>query len=288
MTHGGLTRMSWWTRAADDGGAGGGGTSTDPAAGPAVDGPAGSDGDSFPTAGDPAAQGEGASAGADGAGGGSSGGTPSPAPAKPTPADWRDRRIATLTARLREAEQRAPEVAPTVADPAAATPDIDRLANERAGQIAAQAEFTRRCNETALAGRGAFGEAQFNSRVQALQTLVDLQSPADVGAFNQFLDAAIETGEGPRLLHNLGADLNEASRIMALSPARMGIELAKLAGRPAEVSNAPRPVTPVGSAGRSHDRIDPTDPARADGLTTAEWMRRREEQVAATAKSRAA
>ena len=71
----------------------------------------------------------------------------------------------------------------------------------------------------------------------------------------------------------------------------MAVELARLAAKlPVEeadktvaaVSGTAKPITPVGSRGQSHVEIDPRDPDKADGLTTAEWMRRREAQVSRT------
>jgi hypothetical protein len=60
----------------------------------------------------------------------------------------------------------------------------------------------------------------------------------------------------------------------------MGLELAKRALKAPMPSAAPKPVVPVGARGRTHDAVDPADVDRADRLTTAEWMRRREAQVA--------
>lgn len=203
--------------------------------------------------------------------------TPVPAPAKQ---DWRDRRIAQLTARLAEAKTTA---AATQVEPPSGGDDsakIEKLANERAAQIAAATEFNKRCDTAAELGRTTYGANEFNERVSALQSLVDKSNQQEIFSYTNLLDAAIETGEGPRLLHELGGNLNEAARILALSPARMGIELAKRAAKaPVQVSGVAKPVVPVGTQGRSHDRIDPTDPDKSDNLSTAEWMRRREAQL---------
>lgn len=207
---------------------------------------------------------------------------PTSAAAAP-PEDWRDRRIAQLTARLRESERRAAaqEPAQPGTQPIADQAELDRLVEARAAERAAINEFNRQCNETAEAGRKQFG-SEFDSRVQGLLGLIDRGDPQDALRYNQFLSAAIETGEAATLLHRLGGDLNEASRIMNLSPVRMGIELARLAAKPEEqVSNAPRPIRPVGgTAGGSRDPIDPADPDRSDRLSTREWMARREAQLA--------
>ena len=57
-------------------------------------------------------------------------------------------------------------------------------------------------------------------------------------SYNLFLDTAIETGEGPRLLHELGSNLDEAFRILSLPPTKMAVELAKRAQKPGRWSPA--------------------------------------------------
>lgn len=277
-----MNTMDIWnrlTRAADDG-TGGGGT-------PAT-GNEGTAGGVEPPAG------TGAAAGDTGSEAGTPAGTPAaPAgseapPVKPAALDWREKRIATLTARLREAEARAiPPVPVPGVDPAtpAATgltqADVDRLAGEKAAQIAAQAEFNRQCNEVAVKGQETFGKDPFMARVSALQKLADPQDPASVASYNQFLSAVLETEAPEKVIFDLGADLDEASRLMGLSPVRMATAVAKLAAaKDATVSGAPKPITPIGSRGPSHEDIDPTDADKSDGLDTATWMKRREAQLA--------
>lgn len=209
--------------------------------------------------------------------------------------DWRDRRIAQLTARLREEQRKGQQTAEQATTEAtaggAASPteaEINRLVDERAAEQAAVRDFNRQCNEAAAAGREAFPD--FDVRVGALKGLVSDGDPTDLMRYNQLLLAAIETGEAPALLHRLGGNLNEAQRILEMSPIKMGIELARMAARPAgEPSGAPRPIRPLSPGSGSHDRIDPADADRSDRLSTAEWMRRREAQVAAveTARRRA-
>ena len=66
----------------------------------------------------------------------------------------------------------------------------------------------------------------------------------------QLAEAAFETGSAPEVLHHLGQDTEEASRIAALPPLKMAVEVAKLAGRlsapkSTPISKAPAPVKPV-------------------------------------------
>jgi hypothetical protein len=220
-----------------------------------------------------------------------------PPSAKPAQ-DWRDKRIAKLTAQLRDLQSKTGHTAvagaPAAPPPAAVvampgTKEFDALVEERA-EVKATAKaatiaFNEACNQTAAKGRESFSD--FDSRVQALQQLVN---PADVGeaqAYNNFLFAAMETGDGARVLHALGGNLDEAERILALPPVKMGIELAKLAlgkGPDQAISNAPKPITPVGTTRSSNARIDPTDTDNSDRLSTAEWMKRRNEQEDARRK----
>lgn len=211
-----------------------------------------------------------------------SGAPSSPPEQPPVSPDWRDRRIATLTRRLREIQERgtpAPTPAPTQGTTPAPVPD-QAIVEARARELAAIQDFNRRCDDTALTGRAQFGEEAFNGRINNLQKLVDQSDPASVTAYNALLLAAIDTGEGAKVLHSLGADLNEAQRILGMQPTKMAVELTKRAiAPPTETSEAPKPITPIGSRGTPHTAIEPDDPDKADHLSTAEWMRRREKQV---------
>jgi len=218
--------------------------------------------------------------------------------AKPASRDWREARIDVLTAKLRQAEAEArAAAAKTTAttetkalDPAANIrldeAEIDRRASERAQQQSQWDSFNRSCNDAAQAGRLAFTD--FDTRVGELRKLFDPNDPTQVANYNGFLAAALETGEAPRLIHELGGDLNEAQRILSLPPLKMAVELTKRAARaPGQVSGAPKPITTVGSRGASHAAIDPADPDRSDGLSTKAWMERREAQVKAQREGRA-
>lgn len=226
----------------------------------------------------------------EGEGAGQQGTAPSPQPiTEPKPItepqiDWRDKRIATLTKRLRELQEA--RVQPVAQVPQAQPPQITQQQIEaRATELAQIQEFNRRCDETAVLGRQAFGEAEFNGRIGNLQKLVDQSDPASTNAYNSLLMAALETGEAAKVLHELGGDMNEAQRILALQPTRMAVELTKRALSTAnQVSNAPKPIQPVGIRG-NHQAITPDDPDRADHLSTTEWMRRREAQIVERAAS---
>jgi len=207
---------------------------------------------------------------------------PEPEPASPAPEppkeDWKDKRIAKLTARLAAAQK----AEPTQPDP---TEDFNRRVAEAAAQQVATNEYNRKCNEAAKKGKELFG-ADFDTALTQLRSLVNENDPEEVGAYNQFINAGLETEHLPELISLLGNDLGEASRILALPPVKMGIELAKLAlaepkAAPEPVSELRKPIRPVGGGRGDHLAVDPADPSRADSLSTAEWMKRREASLAA-------
>lgn len=202
--------------------------------------------------------------------------TESPEPPKK---DWKDARLAKQTARLHELQAKldALEAGQVPGATVAPTLDVEAQVTARVAQL----EFDRACNAVALEGRGAFPD--FDSKVASLRELVNPNDPSDVVAYNTMLAAAIETGAGHEVLHKLGGDQNEAMRILALAPAKMAVELTKIALRAPEVAptSAKPPLPSIGGRGVAAELIDPSDPARADKLPSPEWFRRRQEQVKA-------
>ena len=217
--------------------------------------------------------------------------------------DWRDRRIGEQQQRLRERNARIQELEAQLSQfngqaqqgyppqpappgyeqqPAYAQPpgDIQRQINEAAARMAQQAEFNRRCNDVAEQGRR--GYQNFDQRVQRLTGLIDANDAVQVGRYNSFLQACMETGQASRLIYELGGDLDEASRIMALDPIGMATSLTRMSMRTGtEASGAPRPLNPIATAAQSNrTMLAPDDPEAADQLSTEEWMRRRDEQIA--------
>ena len=200
--------------------------------------------------------------------------------------DWRDKRIDKLTAQLAELRQKAANPASraegekAIAEAADAEAEIDRLATEKAQMIAATVAFNERCNAAAKAGQEEFGTSEFNSRIAELTKLIDKTDPKSGAAYNQLLEAALETGNAPEILFNLGADLDKAEQLMSMSPVKMAVELTKMAAKPPkEISDAPKPITPVSRRSNSATQIDPDDKEKADSLSTAAWMARREAQI---------
>jgi hypothetical protein len=156
----------------------------------------------------------------------------------------------------------------------------EKLANEKAAQIAAWNAFNTSLNEAVAEGQKEFGAEKFDKNVKALAGLNDPKDPETNRKYLDMLQATLDTGAAPKVLAALGEDPNEASRIMGLTPTKMGVELAKLAFRDVEdVSKAPKPITPISGVGRNHVAIAAEDPERSDGLDMRVWMERRSKHV---------
>lgn len=202
--------------------------------------------------------------------------------------DWRERRLAQTTAKNKALQdeidrlKREKEAQP-LANGQASEAEIEARVATRASALAAKQEFDRRCTATANDGRVKFPD--FDAKVSSLMKVVDSADETSVIRYNQMLDVAIETGKGPEILHLLGSDLNEASRILALPATRMAVELTKLAGNDKAMTAVGKPVQVIEGSGRSQGSIDPTDKTRSDQLDTATWMQRRMAQKAAQATS---
>jgi hypothetical protein len=153
--------------------------------------------------------------------------------------------------------------------PAAASPDRTYTKAEvdaEARKIAETNSFNQRANDTYNAGKDKFGDWE-----PMIQTLRDMGFMS-----TELLEAAMESGAASDVLHHLGANIDEAERIAALSPVKMGVELGKLAGKlgapkVARVSGAPEPVVPVNGS------VTPvTDFVKlADGDNMAAWVEAR-------------
>lgn len=229
---------------------------------------------------------------------GSSGGE---TPASPTPSQeapqWAVDRIAQLTARLSEEREKNKKSGVTAAAPAPSDtrPDPNSEFEQR---VAAAAEakarldaFNAACVATRKAGDSTFGGAEFAAKLNNLTSnLVDVNDPASIQRYNGFLEAAIDLADGdPKvtagIIYSLGSNLNEASRVLSLSPVKLGAELAKMVSKsaaseaPDPLSSAPKPISPISPKGAQHSQIDPSDPTRADNIPIDVWMQRREEQV---------
>jgi hypothetical protein len=143
-----------------------------------------------------------------------------------------------------------------------------------ADQRAAMMAFNEKCNAVAAQGKAQYSD--FDNAVQAINSGVGEMTP-------QFLEAVLETGAPSDVIYALGKQLDRAADIMALSPARQGVALAKFAAelasnkKPAgkKVSDAPEPISPKVGAPKMKGSPSIDD----DSIDIKEWMRLRETQL---------
>jgi hypothetical protein len=195
--------------------------------------------------------------------------------------DWKDSRIAELTAKLNQ--ERAKKVEPPKGA-AESEADFNARVEARAQQLVQEktvlGDWDRRCNEVFAEGKSQF--ADFDSRVGEIKKTVDAKDPDEVQRYNTMIAAAMETGKAAELLHELGGDIGEARRLMALPPMKLAVELAQRAAKIEalpEPSGAPKPITPIGSGGVHYEGIAPDDANRGTKLPIAQWMALREKQA---------
>ena len=217
----------------------------------------------------------------------SSSAKPSAPPVQPTsdPAgdgkkkdDWQktsmQKRIDKLTAKVKELEAKGGSQPQSDTLPLDA--QVEALAEQKAQQKFAQQKFADRIGEIQSEGEQTFGKEKFLSSTQSLASIRDASSPEGQKQYLDFLAAIAEVPEASKVVMILGEDLEEATRIMELSPVQQGIALARVAGREiAQVSKAPKPITPIGARGASHVAIAASDKERGDSIPIDVWMERR-------------
>lgn len=133
--------------------------------------------------------------------------------------------------------------------------DVRTLVQQEAARLLAEQTFNERCNK--VYEQGAKDFPNFDAAVKNLQL---------VGVSREFFELATTADASAKLLHHLGTDLDEASRIAALPPIQMARELTKLElklnqpAAPKPVSKAPAPISPLtGTKGGSKDPSEMTD-----------------------------
>ncbi len=161
--------------------------------------------------------------------------------------DWVQRRIDQLTRekheekRQREAlEARLRELQPDATTTTAPPMTADQIRAE-AARLVAQEKFDAACNKVFDAGKTEFPD--WDTSLRTFQMLG--------GASQDFLEAVTSMDAGHKVLHHLGQNPEEAERLLSLPPLRMALELARLEttvgqAKPAPVSKAPAPISPVG------------------------------------------
>lgn len=174
-------------------------------------------------------------------------------PATPKQQPWFQKRIDELTREKYEERRKAerleselrkiqqpPENVPQVAAGTIPVEEVER----RAAEIVEQRTFVAACNEVADVGLAKYPDFQ-----QAVKNYEMIG-----GVPPEFLKAVTSLGkeDGAKVYYDLGIDPDRASRILALPPVQMAMEVAKLAFSPAKpvapVSRVPPPITPIASA----------------------------------------
>jgi hypothetical protein len=183
---------------------------------------------------------------------------------------WYDIRIRQLTARAKSAEEKleaaakAPKVEGGNEAPAALT---QKDVEAKAAEIAATKEFNEACDKVWNTGKEEFGD--FGAKIENFKKLGGLPVPV--------IEAALETGVPHKVLHELGSNMDEAARILALPPLKMAVAIAKLGEKVSKAkptSQAPDPITPT--AGRSRVSADAAEPEK---MSLDQWMKWRDKQV---------
>lgn len=151
--------------------------------------------------------------------------------------------------------------------------EIQRRAIEMAKGIAAQQSFNNTCNDVYNSGKTQFSD--FDAALANLSAVGAVGPNVDT----TFLQAVVDLPNSEKLLHHLGNNPEEASRITKLTPIKMAIELAKIESSlsnpaPKKLSEVPPPTPLVNGKGKSD--ADLNDP----NLDTAKWMELRRAEKA--------
>lgn len=177
--------------------------------------------------------------------------------------DWNDdkARAAKLAHDLRqarrEARQREAELQ-TLRGQRQAEPDeeLDRRANARAEQLAAQRDYTVKVNSVVDAGRKKFGAAEFDSISN------EIAETFGNGAAT-VVEIVYDLDNGAEVLAHLASNPDILDKLASMPPHRLGAALAtesaKLsAPKTKPKSNAPKPISPVPTVGTVGSEREPT------------------------------
>lgn len=205
---------------------------------------------------------------------------------------WKDRRIGELTGNWRE-EQRQNTEAKRQLDVANATiaelragkgtegmltkAQAEDLANARAVVLAQQMDFNKECDKAVSAGRAEFDD--FDARLNSFRQIGGMD-PQNAKWAN-FITAALETGEAHRIIHDLGGDLDQASKIMEMPPLRMVAAMTKLVTvrEDTVVTKTPKPLRQTRGSAKAEPTLEDTE------MSTDEWMKMRDRDVQAKRKA---
>jgi chemotaxis protein histidine kinase CheA len=147
--------------------------------------------------------------------------------------------------------------------------EVEKRAEEKANAKNAEKEFVNACNRLAEAGTKL--DDKFNEKIQDLAE--------DIGPIPGMMIGILDDLEnGAAVLKHLTEDHDLAEKIYGMTPAKMGVELAKLGSKIAkpaakQISKAPTPPNNLGGGSRkSNIQLN-------DKMSDKEWIERRNQQL---------
>lgn len=144
--------------------------------------------------------------------------------------DWRDRRIARLTAEKRALEARVSTATPAKPAETAKPEEVDRekIREEERQRIAAEArtqEFNDACN--AVVARG---KKQFDDWDDTIKKIGNSVGPlAELEQKHGFVTFVLDTSNPEKVIYELGQDPDRMEEVLSMRPGKMIIELEKIA-----------------------------------------------------------
>lgn len=213
---------------------------------------------------------------------------PAPAAEPPKKKEWYYERIDELTAdkyrsgatiqqlqtQLAQIQaQLAPQPQPGQQVPPVSQADLERLIDAEASRRASVGAFNKECDSIFDQGAAVHGEDKMEEAMASLRRMAGGAMPIAL------VEAAMETDNPAEVLFVLGNDSEKALDVLKLSPLKMAARVSRMAAAmtPApriQKSNAPEPIRPqVGKSVQTGGIDEP-------GLSTEEWMRRRNAEIA--------
>lgn len=146
--------------------------------------------------------------------------------------------------------------------------EVEKRANDKAAKAVAEKEFVQACNRLADAGNKL--DKKFNEKIQDMAEDIGPIPTAMIGILD-------DLDNGADVLKHLAEDHELALKMYGYSPAKMGVELAKLSTKIATptkkpISKVPNPPNPVGGNSRANVQLN-------DKMSDKEWIRERQKQL---------
>lgn len=177
--------------------------------------------------------------------------------------------IALKDAAIEEFKAKNPDAAKTLSDA-----EIERKVDQKVAQVIAQRDWDANCNKIFETGAKLFTKATFKESIDSWAKIGGLTVP--------FIAAAMETDTPAELIHALAQDLDEASRLKDLPPAKLAVALERKSQailaekkKPVDkkISKTPAPLDRVdGGANTADDSLETMDDMSA-------WVKAREKQI---------